>query len=110
VDDPDEFDAMEIALEDEPDEFDEDSALVFGLKGDGCPVNRRRGCYEYFGSGIFRGRVNRREQITYPKREECEYPLLKLSPKRRLSRRREVRVKRDFAWTSREVKIQDCSE
>ena len=37
ADDPDELDAMEIALEDEPDEPDEpdeDSALVLGLKGD----------------------------------------------------------------------------
>ena len=34
VDDPDELDAIEIALEDEPDEPDEDSTLVFGLKGD----------------------------------------------------------------------------
>ena len=32
-DDPDELDAIEIALEDEPDELDEDSALVLGLKG-----------------------------------------------------------------------------
>ena len=42
LDDPDEFDAIEIALEDEPDEPDEDSALVLGLKGDGCPVSRER--------------------------------------------------------------------
>jgi len=42
-DDPDEFDAIEIALEDEPDEPDEDSALVLGLKGDGCPVDRGGG-------------------------------------------------------------------
>ena len=42
VDDPDELDAMEIALEDEPDEPDEESALLFGLKGDDCPVNRGR--------------------------------------------------------------------
>ena len=32
-DDPDELDAIEIALEDELDELDEDSALVLGLKG-----------------------------------------------------------------------------
>ena len=32
-DDPDELDAIEIALEDEPDELDEDSALALGLKG-----------------------------------------------------------------------------
>jgi hypothetical protein len=45
VDEPDELDAMEIALEDEPDESDEDNALVFGLKGHDCPVDReRRGC------------------------------------------------------------------
>ena len=31
VDDPDELDAIEIALEDEP---DKDCTLVFGLKGD----------------------------------------------------------------------------
>jgi len=43
VDDPDEFDAMEMALDDEPDEPDEDNALVFGLKGDGCPVDREDG-------------------------------------------------------------------
>lgn len=33
VDEPDELDAMEIALEDELDELDEDSELPFGLKG-----------------------------------------------------------------------------
>lgn len=33
VDDRDELDAIEIALEDEPDEPDEDTTLVFGLKG-----------------------------------------------------------------------------
>jgi hypothetical protein len=55
VDDPDESDAMEIALEDEPDELDEDSALALGLKGDCFPVNRGRGCREYVGSGIFTG-------------------------------------------------------
>ena len=49
-DDPDEFDAMEIALEDEPDEPDEDSALELGLNGDGCPVNRGRRCREHAGS------------------------------------------------------------
>ena len=49
LDDPDEFDAIEIALEDEPDEPDEDSALVLGLKGDGCPVSRERRCGEYGG-------------------------------------------------------------
>ena len=30
VEEADEFDAIEIALEDEPDELDEDRALVFG--------------------------------------------------------------------------------
>ena len=53
-DDPDEFDAMEMALEDEPDEPDEDSALVLGLKGDGCPVNRGKRCGEYVGSDTLR--------------------------------------------------------
>jgi hypothetical protein len=30
---------MEIALEDEPDELDEESVLAFGLNGAGCPVD-----------------------------------------------------------------------
>jgi hypothetical protein len=55
VDEPDELDAMEIALEDEPDEFDEDSALVFGLKGGGCPTDRKRRSCEYLGDGLFSG-------------------------------------------------------
>ena len=55
VDDPDELDAIEIALEDEPDELDEDSALVFGLKGDDCPVDRECRGREYVGSGVFTG-------------------------------------------------------
>lgn len=42
VDDPDELDATEMALEDEPDELDDDMALVFGLKGDDSPVDRGR--------------------------------------------------------------------
>ena len=36
VDEPEELDATEIALEDEP---DEDEVLVLGLKGYDCPVN-----------------------------------------------------------------------
>jgi hypothetical protein len=43
VDEPDELDAIEIALEDEPDELDEDSALVVGLKEAGFPVNQGTG-------------------------------------------------------------------
>ena len=39
VDDLDELDAIEIALDDKPDELDEDSTLVFRSKGDDCPVN-----------------------------------------------------------------------
>lgn len=55
VDEPDELDAMEIALEDELDELDEDSELLVGLKGDDCPVDRkRRGC-EWTGDGDFSG-------------------------------------------------------
>ena len=55
VDEPDELDAMEIALEDEPDELDEDSPLAFGLKGAGCPVDRERRCCEFLGDGVFSG-------------------------------------------------------
>lgn len=55
VDDPDELDAIEIALEDEPDEPDEESALVFGLKGDDCPVNWERRGREHVGNGVFMG-------------------------------------------------------
>ena len=40
VDEPEELDAMEMALEEEPDELDEDSPPVFGLKGGGCPTDR----------------------------------------------------------------------
>ena len=59
-DDPDEFDAIEIALEDEPDEPDEDSALVLGLKGDGCPVDRGGGgCREHARSDTLRGVARR---------------------------------------------------
>ena len=39
VDNLDELDAIEIAVDDKPDELDEDSAVVFRLKGDDCPVN-----------------------------------------------------------------------
>lgn len=34
MDEPDELDATDIALEDEVDEVDDDSALLLGLKGD----------------------------------------------------------------------------
>jgi len=55
VDDPDEFDVMEIALEDEPDELAEDSVLVFGLKGGDCPVNLR-GVVSVLEMAFFTGR------------------------------------------------------
>lgn len=55
VDEPDELDAMEMALEDEPDELDEDSTLVFVLKGDDCPVNRKSRGRKHVGSSIFTG-------------------------------------------------------
>jgi len=67
VDDPDELDAIEIALEDEPDEPDEDSTLLFGLKGDDCPVNRERRGHEYVGGGVFAGGRNIRGVIYSPK-------------------------------------------
>lgn len=55
VDEPDELDAMEIALEDELDELDEDSVLPLGLKGHDCPVDRERRRCESVGGGLFPG-------------------------------------------------------
>lgn len=42
ADEPEELEATEIALEDEPDEPDEDSAALFGLKGVDCPMDRKQ--------------------------------------------------------------------
>jgi len=105
VDEPDELDAMEIALEDEPDEPDEDNALEWGLKGDDWPANRGRRCCEYVESDFSRAGGLCGEAITHPKREEYGCPLLKLGPKRRPSQKREVRVKRGSACTSEEEGI-----
>ena len=52
VDDPDELDAIEISLEDEPGEPDEESALV---EGDDCLVKWERRGREHVGSGVFMG-------------------------------------------------------
>lgn len=53
VDEPDELDAIEIALEDEPDELDEDSVLALGLKEAGLPVNKKPECREHVGGEVF---------------------------------------------------------
>jgi hypothetical protein len=42
ADEPDELEAMEIALEDEPDEPDEDSVVLLGLKGVDCPRDQKQ--------------------------------------------------------------------
>ena len=63
VDEPDELDAMDIALEDELDELDEDSELLLGLKGDDCPADRERKRCEYVGGGPLLGRVNARDRL-----------------------------------------------
>ena len=52
VEEPDELDAMEIALEDDLDELDEVSELLLELKGDDCPVDQeRRNCKRVGGGG-----------------------------------------------------------
>ena len=99
VEEPDEFDAIEIALEDEPDELDEDRALVLGLKGDDCPV-RIMSMSEV---GFSRAGEIIVRRFTHLKREERGYLGLKPNRKRRLSRKRGVQVERGFVLTSREV-------
>ena len=90
VGDPDELDAIEIALDDDPDELDEDSTLVFGLKGDDCPLNRERRGREHVGSGLFMAGEIVIKRFTHPKQRECECPSLEPDPKRRPSPRRAV--------------------
>ena len=84
AEEPDEFDVIEIALEDAPDELSEDSALVLGLKGDDRPVSILSTSavgFSQVGKTIAR-------QFTHLKREEHGYLRLKPNRKHGLSQKR----------------------
>ena len=108
VEEPDKFDAIEIALEGEPDEPDGDSVLASGLNGDGCSV----GIMSMSEVEIPRAGEIIARRFTHLKRDERGYLGLKLNRKRRFSWKKGVRAGRGFVWTSREaghgvVKMED---